>query len=124
MTFSAASKLSTALSIIKRLPGNAYIPSASGTREIYANVQAYKLGQQFQHIDISAQIGLTDRLYVSVLKDPIGKVKEMLSDPAGKAVMRPTLVMDMDGQRIYNDMWTAEKWMTDQVCISDTSVLP
>lgn len=113
--FCVASKLSAALSMMKRLPGGAYIPSSTDAREIYANVQAYKLGQQFQQVDISGQLGLAERLYVSVLKDPIGKVKQMLSDPAGKAVLRPTLVMDVHGQRIYNDMWTAEKWMTDQV---------
>ncbi|GLI67043.1 hypothetical protein VaNZ11_011229 [Volvox africanus] len=38
----------------------------------------------------------------------------MLADPVGKAVLRPTLVMDASGQRVYNEMWTADKWMADQ----------
>ncbi|GLI59687.1 hypothetical protein VaNZ11_001630 [Volvox africanus] len=40
--------------------------------------------------------------------------KHMLADPVGKAVLRPTLVMDASGQRVYNEMWTADKWMADQ----------
>jgi hypothetical protein len=111
----AANKLSTMLSIMKRLPGGAYTPSAGGAREMYANVQAYKLGQQFQHVDVSGRVGVAEKLLVSVLKDPIAEVQRMLADPAGKAVLRPTLVMDADGQRVYNEMWTADKWMTDQV---------
>lgn len=115
MSTCAENKLSTALSLIERLPGGAYTPSATTSRGIYANVQANKLGEQFKHVDISERMGVSESLIVSVLKDPIAKVKEMFADTAGKAVLRPKLVVDADGQRVYNEMWTADKWMTDQV---------
>lgn len=90
---------------------------------MYANVQEYKLCQQFDHIDISGKVGVAEKVMVSVMKDPIAEVQRMLADPAGKAVLRPTLVMDADGQRVYNEMWTADKWMKDQVRWQST-VLP
>lgn len=97
------------------MPGGAYTPSAAGANDLYANVQAYRMGDEFEHIDISGRLGLDEKLVVSVLKDPIGAVRRMLADPVGKAVLRPTLVMDDSGQRVYNEMWTADKWMADQV---------
>lgn len=66
-------------------------------------------------MDISEKMGVQEAIIVSVLKDPIAKVKEMFANTAGKAVLRPKLVVDADGQRVYNEMWTADKWLTDQV---------
>ena len=83
---------------------------------MYANVNANKLGDQFKHVDISERMGVSGAIIVSVLKDPIAKVKEMFANTAVKAVLRPKLVVDAEGQRVYNEMWTADKWMTDQVC--------
>lgn len=85
---------------------------------MYSNVQAYQMSQEFEHIDISKQLGLDEKLVVSVLKDPLAEVRRMLADPNGKAALRPMIVMDAHGQRVYNEMWTADKWIEDQVCMT------
>ncbi|EFJ47097.1 hypothetical protein VOLCADRAFT_92571 [Volvox carteri f. nagariensis] len=111
----SANNLSKFLTLFRG--GDAYLPSGTNEREVFKNIQTHsRAAEAFMHVDISRQVGLDKELSVAVHKDPIGLVKRMLELPDGNAVLKPTVVMDDDGQqRVYNEMWTADKWISDQV---------
>ena len=73
---------------------------------------------EYHHVDIGPQLGLKAKVLVSVSKDPMALVNELFANPQGRAALWPKLIMDQDGQRVYSDMWTANKWMYDQVCVN------
>ncbi|EFJ40359.1 hypothetical protein VOLCADRAFT_108184 [Volvox carteri f. nagariensis] len=107
----AGCKLQEFLRLFKQFPGEAYTPSADTLKGIYNSLRDYHLGSDFEHVDIGPKLGLQDTVVVSVRNDPMALVKAMFANKSGRAVLGPKLVMDQDGQRVFNEMWTAEKWM-------------
>lgn len=92
-----------------------YTPSTSTVKGLYNNLIMYNLKGEYDHVDIGPQLGLQEKVMVSVRKDPMALVKALFANPQGRAALWPKLVMDHDGQRVYSEMWTAKKWMDDQV---------
>lgn len=84
-------------------------------KSVYEKVKEYNMSADFEHIDISKKVNFPDPLMLSVRKNPIGLVKRMFGSKEGQAVLSPGVSFDLDGQRVFNEMWTADKWLNDQV---------
>ena len=94
-----------------------YTQSASTVKGLYNNLRMYNLKGEYDHVDIGPKLGLQEKVLVSVRRDTMALVKALFANPQGRAALWPKLVMpvDQDGQRVYSEMWTAKKWMDDQV---------
>lgn len=111
----AEAKFARVLETFKRYPGESYTPSSTITGDVYENVKKSNMGIEFEHIDISKKVNCLDPIMVSVRKDPIGVVKRMFGSKEGRAVLSPGVKYDSEEQRVFNEMWTADKWLNDQV---------
>lgn len=73
------------------------------------------MDESFTHLDMGPELGLGEQVVVSFRKNPLEIVQGMFSSKRGLAASRPAPIFDSDGQRCYNEMWTAERWEHDQV---------
>ena len=121
-TYFAEAKLTKFLYIFQKFPGESYTPSSNSSGCAYDNVKKYNMGMDFEHIDISEKVNFPAPLMLSVRKNPLDVVKSMFGSKEGRAVLSPGVTFDSDGQRVFSDMWTADKWLNDQVH-SNTSSL-
>ncbi len=84
-------------------------------RELVSNVHTRLLDKGFELKDIGNQVpGSEGSIFMSVRKEPLELVQELFSKQTTLA-LKPVRVYDEHGQRVYNEMWTAEKWEEDQV---------
>lgn len=116
--FFAEAKFARILELFKKFPGESYKPSATTASSAYENIKNYNIGVEFEHIDISTKFNLQEPLTVSIRKNPLGVVKQMFASKEGQAVLCPGTTFDADGQRVFSNMWTADKWLNDQVVTS------
>jgi hypothetical protein len=110
----AESKISEFVGLFKGVDGG-FRPTMS-VETALQKLWEQQLGSGFEHINIQQHVpGTTRPIIVSVRREPLKDVRNLLIHPDGDVKLHAQLCMDRFGQRVYNEMFTADKWLTQQV---------
>lgn len=100
------------------------MPRTYDPRQFIDDVAARHMGPGFESIDIRPMLGLTpaqhpDPIQVSVRTDVIGVIQGLLSrcpnNTEGRRwfAMQPIPAETEEGERAFNEFWTADKWQEE-----------
>lgn len=98
-------------------PGTVYTPSKRLARDVIQRLLSSELGDKYTHIDVSTHLQLPESegpLFLSVLKDPLAALLNLFASCDDDWSL-DYKKLEHDGERAFNQAWTANRFQRVQV---------